>query len=290
MTRDRFETQALRVLRWVGVAFFVAITAFPFYYMLLLSVRTIDEVIQSPGSLLVPLKDITLDAFDEVLSPVDEETGTGQGFLRFLLNSTVIALGTVAVALAAAVPGAYAISRLRFFGRRPIHFLFLAVYLFPTIVLAIPLFVVFSRAGMRGTLAVLIVVYVAQTLPVTVYMLKNYFDTVPRSLEEAAAVDGCSRMGVIWRISLPLSKPALMATGLYVFMIAWNEFLYALLFLLEKRDNWTVSLGVSQLQTIEVPSTVLMAGSVILTIPVIVLFFFAERLLVAGLTAGAEKG
>jgi multiple sugar transport system permease protein len=290
MSRDRVETQALRVLRWVGIAFFVAITAFPFYYMILLSVRTIDEVIQSPGSLLVPLKDITLDAFDEVLSPVDEETGTGQGFLRFLLNSTVIALGTVAVALAAAVPGAYAISRLRFFGRRPIHFLFLAVYLFPTIVLAIPLFVVFSRAGMRGTLAVLIVVYVAQTLPVTVYMLKNYFDTVPRSLEEAAAVDGCSRMGVIWRISLPLSKPALMATGLYVFMIAWNEFLYALLFLLEKRDNWTVSLGVSQLQTIEVPSTVLMAGSVILTIPVIVLFFFAERLLVAGLTAGAEKG
>jgi multiple sugar transport system permease protein len=290
MSRDRVETQALRVLRWVGIAFFVAITAFPFYYMILLSVRTIDEVIQSPGSLIVPLKDITLDAFDEVLSPVDEETGTGQGFLRFLLNSTVIALGTVAVALAAAVPGAYAISRLRFFGRRPIHFLFLAVYLFPTIVLAIPLFVVFSRAGMRGTLAVLIVVYVAQTLPVTVYMLKNYFDTVPRSLEEAAAVDGCSRVGVIWRISLPLSKPALMATGLYVFMIAWNEFLYALLFLLEKRDNWTVSLGVSQLQTIEVPSTVLMAGSVILTIPVIVLFFFAERLLVAGLTAGAEKG
>lgn len=290
MSRDRAETQALRVLRWVGIAFFVAITAFPFYYMILLSVRTIDEVIQSPGSLLIPLEDITLDAFDEVLSPVDEETGTGQGFLRFLLNSTVIALGTVAVALAAAVPGAYAISRLRFFGRRPIHFLFLAVYLFPTIVLAIPLFVVFSRAGMRGTLAVLIVVYVAQTLPVTVYMLKNYFDTVPRSLEEAAAVDGCSRLGVIWRISLPLSKPALMATGLYVFMIAWNEFLYALLFLLEKRDNWTVSLGVSQLQTIEVPSTVLMAGSVILTIPVIVLFFFAERLLVAGLTAGAEKG
>jgi multiple sugar transport system permease protein len=290
MSRDHVETQALRVLRWVGIAFFVAITAFPFYYMILLSVRTIDEVIQSPGSLIVPLKDITLDAFDEVLSPVDEETGTGQGFLRFLLNSTVIALGTVAVALAAAIPGAYAISRLRFFGRRPIHFLFLAVYLFPTIVLAIPLFVVFSRAGMRGTLAVLIVVYVAQTLPVTVYMLKNYFDTVPRSLEEAAAVDGCSRLGVIWRISLPLSKPALMATGLYVFMIAWNEFLYALLFLLEKRDNWTVSLGVSQLQTIEVPSTVLMAGSVILTIPVIVLFFFAERLLVAGLTAGAEKG
>ena len=122
-------------------------------------------------------------------------------------------------------------------------------------------------------------------------MLRNYFDTVPVSLEEAAAIDGCSRLGVMWRISLPLAKPAIMANALYVFMIAWNEFLFALLFLVEDRDRWTVSLGISQLAgSIEVPDTVLMAGSVILTLPIVVLFFASERLLTEGLTAGAEKG
>jgi multiple sugar transport system permease protein len=182
------------------------------------------------------------------------------------------------------------VSRLQFFGKRTIHFLFLSVYLFPTIILAIPLFVIFTRLGLRGSLPVLVIVYVAQTLPVSVYMLRNYFDTVPKSLEEAAMVDGCTRLGVIRRISLPLSMPAVMATSLYVFMIAWNEYLYALLFLVEDRNHWTVSLGVSQLQTIETPTTILMAGSVILTLPIVILFFFAERLMTEGLTKGAEKG
>jgi multiple sugar transport system permease protein len=121
--------------------------------------------------------------------------------------------------------------------------------------------------------------------------MRNYFETIPRSLEEAAMVDGCSRCAVIWRISLPLAKPAIMATGLYVFMIAWNEYLFALLFLVEDRGHWTVSLGLALLSgSIEIPTTVLMAGSVILTVPIIVLFFFTERLLTEGLTSGAEKG
>jgi multiple sugar transport system permease protein len=169
--------------------------------------------------------------------------------------------------------------------------LFLAVYLFPPIVLAIPLFVFFTRVGLRGSLLGLVLVYVAQTVPVAIYMLRNYFETIPESLEEAAAIDGCSRLGVIRRVSLPLALPSIMATGLYVFMIAWNEFLFALLFLLERRERWTVSLGLSRLSgSIEVPTTVLMAGSVVLTVPVVVLFFFTERLLTEGLTSGAEKG
>ncbi len=156
--------------------------------------------------------------------------------------------------------------------------------------LAIPLFVLFSRLGLRGSLPTLVIVYVSQTLPVSIFMLRNYLETVPRSLEEAAAVDGATRFKTIWRVSIPLAMPAIMATALYVFMIAWNEFLFALLFLVERRENWTVSLGLSQLDTIETPKTVLMAGSVILTIPVVVLFFLTERLLVEGLTSGAEKG
>ncbi|MFI6392103.1 carbohydrate ABC transporter permease [Nonomuraea sp. NPDC050547] len=281
MSRDRFERALLRALRPLVIAFLFVITAFPFLYMVMLSVRDIQELILEPGSLWPDA--FTLSTYADVL--------TRQGFLTFMGNSAIIAVSSVAVTLLISVPGAYAVARLRFFGRRQVHFLFLAVYLFPAIVLAIPLFVLFTMMGLRGSLAGLILVYIAQTVPVTVYMLRNYFETVPRSVEEAAAIDGCSRVETIWRVVLPLSKPALMATGLYAFMIAWNEFLFALLFLVERRERWTVSLGLSQLAgSIEIPTTVLMAGSVVLTLPIVIVFFASERLLTEGLTAGAEKG
>jgi multiple sugar transport system permease protein len=287
MNRYAFEVRALKILRPIGIAFFVLITVFPFYYMVLLSFREISEVIESPGSILPALGEISTDAYERVLKPTDEG---GEGFVKFLLNSLLLALGTVAVTLAVSILGAYAVSRLEFFGRRAVHFLFLSVYLFPAILLAIPLFVAFSKMGLRGELWVLVIVYVAQTMPICVYMLRNYFETVPVSLEEAAEVDGASRMQIIRKITLPLAVPAIAATSLFVFMIAWNEFLFALLFLVEERPNWTVSLGVSQLLNIETPATTLMAGSVILTVPIIILFLLAERLMTEGLTRGAEKG
>lgn len=281
MSRDRFERALFAVLRPLVIAFLFAVTALPFLYMVTLSVRDIQELILEPGSLWP--RHLTFDTYVNVL--------TTQGFLTFIRNSAVVAVGSVLVTLLISIPGAYAVARLRFFGRRQVHFLFLAVYLFPAIVLAIPLFVLFTMMGLRGSLVGLILVYIAQTVPVTVYMLRNYFETVPRSVEEAAAIDGCSRLSTIWRVVLPLSKPALMATGLYAFMIAWNEFLFALLFLVERRESWTVSLGLSQLAgSIEIPTTVLMAGSVVLTLPIVILFFASERLLTEGLTAGAEKG
>ncbi|HEX4816754.1 MAG TPA: carbohydrate ABC transporter permease [Nonomuraea sp.] len=281
MSRDRAERAVLKVLKPVVIAFLFLITAFPLYYMVMLSIRDIQELILDPGSLWPST--FTLDTYVNVL--------TRQGFLTFMRNSAIVAVASVAVTLLISIPGAYAVARLRFFGRRQVHFLFLAVYLFPAIVLAIPLFVLFTMLGLRGSLIGLILVYIAQTVPVTVYMLRNYFETVPQSVEEAAAIDGCTRLSTIWRVVLPLSKPALMATGLYAFMIAWNEFLFALLFLVEKRDSWTVSLGLSQLAgSIEIPTTVLMAGSVVLTLPIVIVFFASERLLTEGLTAGAEKG
>jgi multiple sugar transport system permease protein len=281
VSRDRFERALLKVLKPLVIAFLVLITAFPFLYMVMLSVRDIQELILDPGSFWPSA--FTLDTYVNVL--------TKQGFLTFLRNSAIVAVASVAVTLLISIPGAYAVARLRFFGRRQVHFLFLAVYLFPAIVLAIPLFVLFTMIGLRGSLIGLILVYIAQTVPVTVYMLRNYFETVPRSVEEAAAIDGCTRLSTIWRVVLPLSKPALMATGLYAFMIAWNEFLFALLFLVESRESWTVSLGLSQLAgSIEIPTTVLMAGSVVLTLPIVIVFFAGERLLTEGLTAGAEKG
>jgi multiple sugar transport system permease protein len=288
MDRAAVETRVFRVLRWVVIAILIVVTLFPFYYMMLLSLRPIDEVLQNPGRVWAGPAEWTAQTYKEVLTSVEDG---GQGFLKFLANSALVSIAATLLTLLVSIPGAYAVSRLRFVGRRHVHFLFLAVYLFPAILLAIPLFVLFTRLGLRGSLGGLTIVYIAQTVPVSIYMLRNYLSTIPISLEEAAAVDGYSRLQTLRKVILPLAAPAVMATALYVFMIAWNEFLFALLFLVEDRADWTVSLGLAQLSGgIEVSKTVLMAGSVVLTLPIVVLFFAAERLLTEGLTTGADKG
>ena len=288
MDRAKVETKVFGVLRWVVIGVLIVVTLFPFYYMLLLSLRPIDELLQNPGRIWAGPAEWTVQTYEQVLTSVDDG---GQGFLKFLANSAIVSVAAMLLTLLVSIPGAYAVSRLRFVGRRQVHFLFLAVYLFPAILLAIPLFVLFTRLGLRGSLGGLTIVYIAQTVPVSIYMLRNYLSTIPESLEEAAAVDGYSRLQTIRKVILPLAAPAVMANALYVFMIAWNEFLFALLFLVEDRADWTVSLGLAQLSGgIEVSKTVLMAGSVVLTLPIVVLFFAAERLLTEGLTAGADKG
>jgi multiple sugar transport system permease protein len=287
-SRSHVEDRLFAVLRPVLILALLLVSLFPFYYMVLLSFRPLEGVLQNPGSLWVSPADMDLSTYSDVLKSVDDG---GQDFLNFIKNSMLVALGTMVLALLVAVPGAYAVSRLEFFGRNQISALFLAVYFFPSILLAVPLFVFYTRIGLRGSLVGLLIVYVAQVAAVSIYMLRNYFDTIPASLEEAAAIDGCNRLQAMWHISLPLALPAIVSNALFVFMIAWNEFLFALLFLVERRENWTVSLGLSQLAgSIEVPTTVLMAGSVILTLPIIVLFFIGEKWLTGGLTAGAEKG
>lgn len=288
VVRDRIERRVFGILRPVIIVVLLVMCLFPFYYMALLSFRPLDAVLQNPGALWPQVGEIDVGTYKDVLAST--ENG-GQGFLTFIRNSAVVAVGTVVLTLLVSIPGAYAVSRLDFFGRRQISAVFLGVYFFPAILLAIPLFVFFTRIGQRGTLSGLVVVYVAQVAAVSIYMLRNYFDTIPTSLEEAAAIDGCTRLQAMRHISLPLALPAIASNALFVFMIAWNEFLFALLFLVENRSRWTVSLGLSQLAgSIEVPTTVLMAGSVILTVPIIVLFFLSERWLAGGLTAGAEKG
>jgi multiple sugar transport system permease protein len=286
--RNTVEERLFGLLRPVIIVLLLVASVFPFYYMVLLSFRPLDELLQHPGSLWIPPSEIDLGTYGDVMKSVDDG---GQGFLVFIRNSLLVAVVTVAATLLVSVPGAYAVSRLQFFGRRYISGLFLAVYFFPAILLAVPLFVFYTRIGLRGSLVGLVIVYVAQVAAVSIYMLRNYFETIPESLEEAAAIDGASRLKVMRHISLPLAMPAIISNALFIFMIAWNEFLFALLFLVERRDRWTVSLGLSQLAgSIEVPTTTLMAGSVILTLPIIILFFFSERWLTGGLTAGAEKG
>ena len=286
--RNTVETRTLAVLRPVVLVLLLLISLFPFYYMVVLSFRPLQAVLQDPGSFWVTPSEFNAGTYGDVLRSVDSG---GQGFYVFIRNSMLVALGTMVLALVVSIPGAYAVSRLEFFGRRQIGALFLAVYFFPAILLAVPLFVFYTRIGLRGSLIGLVIVYIAQVAAVSIYMLRNYFDTIPASLEEAAAIDGATRLQAMRKISLPLAMPAIVSNALFIFMIAWNEFLFALLFLVERRDNWTVSLGLSQLSgSIEVPTTVLMAGSVILTLPIIVLFFIGERWLTGGLTAGAEKG
>ena len=287
MRRTRQE-QTFEVLRWVLIAAIVLVTVFPFYYMVVLSVVPIESLLLAPGRIWLAGQQLTVDTYRSVLASVDDG---GQGFTVFLRNSALVAIGVVLITLIASIPGAYAVARLEFVGRDKINILFLAVYLFPTIVLAVPLFIGFAKVGLQASLVGLMLVYVVQTVPVSIYMLRNYFGTIPYSVEEAAMLDGAGRLAVMRRITLPLAMPSIMSTSLYVFMIAWNEFLFALLFLSAKPDLWTVSLGLAQLSNgIEVPKTVLMAGSVILTLPVIALYSIAERALTEGMTSGADKG
>ncbi len=293
MSRDALETLLIgKVLRWIGIVFFFVICAFPFYYMVLLSFREIQGVLVSPGSLL-PDWDLvfSLRTYRDVLRPT---TQGGQGFYQFIINSFVVAAVTTMITLVVAVLAAYAATRLRFRGKTAANWGLLLVYMVPGIVLSIPLYVMYTRLGLRTTvplrLFALIVVYLASTLPVAMYMLRSYFQTIPVDLEEAALIDGSSRVKTIWYVVVPLAVPSIAATGLYVFMIAWNEFLFALLFLLERREAWTLPLGVSQLDTQEVPKTMLMAGSVIITLPIVLLFTFFERYITTGLTAGGVKG
>jgi multiple sugar transport system permease protein len=282
------EYWTLGVLKWGSIAFFVAITAFPLLYMISLSFKDIAEVLRNPTDFFPSWSDIgSLETYRNVLRPVEQG---GRGFLRLLRNSATVALSTVAITVATGTLAAYAAARLNFFGKRTINLSMVLVYLFPAIVMAIPLFVVFSAIGMRDSLMGLTIVYLAQTIPVALYMLRSYFVTVPVEIEESAMIDGCSRLSVIWRIVLPLAAPALTAVALYVFMIAWNEFLYALLFVTQSPDLWTLPLGLQQLDNQEIPRTVLMAGAVIISLPVILIFFVAERFLVEGLTAGSVKG
>jgi multiple sugar transport system permease protein len=172
----------------------------------------------------------------------------------------------------------------------------LLIYLFPGILLIIPLFAMVARIGaslgfeVQDNLVVLVLTYLAQTLPVALYMLSNYFRTIPAEIEQAGLIDGCSRMGVIWRITLPLAVPALVSVAIYTFMIAWNEFLYALVFL-NSRNMFTMPIKINTIFTDPTPRPhVVMAASTIMTIPVVVLFLALERFLEEGLTAGGVKG
>ncbi|NYI71162.1 multiple sugar transport system permease protein [Naumannella cuiyingiana] len=276
----------LRVLRGVIIAAALVASLGPVLYGVLLTLRPASSVIREPLRLIPGPDEIDLSAYATAM--LNESAG-GFGLGRFVLNSLVVALCTVVLSILVSVLGAYAAARLRYAGRGVVNAIILAVYLFPGIVLSVPLFVLLARVGLTGSLAGLFLVYVASTVPVALYMMRNYFIALPISIEEAATVDGASLPRMLWNIILPVAIPGVVSTAIYTFMIAWNEYFYALLFLVQRREQWTAPLGIAQLSDFDVPVTVLLAGSITVTVPVIILFSVVQRFLIDGLTSGAEK-
>jgi len=218
LNRYRYEEVLGRALKGLGFVFFTAIVLLPFYAMLMTSFKKQSELLRDPLDYSINISQGLAGLFNSYV-----ELFTNFDFGRFILISTIVSVSTVILTLAASIPGAYAISRLRFPGRTAFSRSILLIYMVPAIVLVIPLYAVFSQLGLRDSLLGLLIVYPATTIPVALYMLQGYFRGLPAELEEAGMMDGCSRLAVIWRITLPLSLPAIASVALYVFMIAWNE-------------------------------------------------------------------
>ncbi|NIS72213.1 MAG: ABC transporter permease subunit [Proteobacteria bacterium] len=282
MSRERIESVSLRVLNGVGLFLFVSLVAFPFYWMIIASLKPLIVLAMNPLNLGPIPGELTLRAYREIWFQFR--------FGTYFVNSGYVSALTVLFTVSLAILGAYTIARLRFRGRNFLSRSILVIYMFPAIVIAVPMYALYTKLGLRNDLHGLVLVYLAQTLPVAVYMLYSYFKTLPPDLEEAGLIDGCSRLGVIWRITIPLSLPAIASVALYTFMIAWNEFLFAFLFL-DSPSKFTLSRGIMQIaDNINVSQQLLMAAAVIATVPVILLFLIFERYLVKGLTAGGIKG
>jgi len=271
--------------------FFLTSILFPFYWMVSSSFKTGAEI-SGREPVYIPAS-FQLEAYKELFSPAHKSF---QDFGRNIINTLKVALPTAIIAVILSTLGAYAIARLRFRGKNVLLNGILMVYLFPGVLLIIPLFAMLAQVGDRvgfnvqDNLGVLVFTYLAQTLPVALYMLTNYFRTIPDEIEQAGLIDGCSRMGIIWRITLPLSIPALVTVSIYTFMIAWNEFLYALVFL-NDHNLFTMPIKINTIFNDPTPRpNVVMAASTIMTIPIILLFLAMERYLEEGLTAGGVKG
>ncbi|MBI9050673.1 MAG: carbohydrate ABC transporter permease [Anaerolineaceae bacterium] len=280
-----------QLLFFMVLTFFLVSILFPFYWMISSSFKTEAEI-GGRAPVYIPSA-LRLDAYKELFDP---ENSHFQDFGSNIVNSLKVSLPTALIAVVLSVLGAYSIARLRFRGKNVMLNGVLLVYLLPGVLLIIPLFSMLANIGSRigfnvqDNLGVLIFTYLAQTLPVAMYMLTNYFRTIPEDIEQAAMIDGCSRLSVIWRITLPLAIPALVSVFIYTFMIAWNEFLYALVFL-NSRDLFTMPIKINTIFNDPSPRPhVVMAASTIMTLPIVILFLAMERFLEEGLTAGGVKG
>ena len=283
LDRHSFEDAIIRFLTGFGYVVFTAIVLIPFYVMVMTSLKSQQALLQNP-------LDFTID-FDRGwdLFRSYSELFSDFNFGSLLLTSFAVSVSTVLITLLFAIPGAYAVARLRFRGQAAFSRSVLLIYMVPLIVLALPIYIAYSVTGLRNTITGIVLIYPVTTIPVALYMLQGYFRGLPGEVEEAGLMDGLSRLQVIWKITLPLSLPALVSVSLYVFMIAWNEFLLAFM-LLDDPSKFTLTRGVAALNSSEIPRQHLMAGAVIATVPIMVLFLGLEKFMTKGLTAGSVKG
>jgi arabinogalactan oligomer/maltooligosaccharide transport system permease protein len=263
----------------VGVILATAATLYPVLLVLKKAIEPGQEFALSPSP--IP-RAVTARHFADILG--HPHVG------RYLLNSVAIALATTVVGVALSCTAAYALSRFRFAGRELSMRAFLLSQMFPGVVTSIPLYVLLDRLGLLDRLAGLVLVYSTTAIPFCVFMLKGYFDTLPRELEEAVLLDGGTRFDAFFRVALPLARPALAVTALFCFLTSWNEFILAATFM---NDPLSFTLPVQLQRYVGDYSTEwghFAAGALVVSLPVMALFLLLEKHLVGGLTQGAVKG
>lgn len=253
---------------------------FPFAWIVCTALKDLSETFLIPPSWWP--RHPTLENFVKIW--------TIQSFGRYFLNSLIVSGVTTLLSIVLASLAGYGFSRFKLPGGRAMMVGVLAAQMFPGIVLLIPYFTLASRLQMLNTYAVLILAYTSFSLPFCVWMMKGFFDGIPQELDEAATIDGCSALGAFSRVVLPLSLPGVVATAIFSFLVAWNEFLFAVV--LATRENmYVVTVGIAlNIGQFRIQWNELMAGAVLATVPTIILYALLERHLVRGLSAGAVKG
>ena len=267
---------------WLALAAFAAcaLLLFPLWWMLVTSVADPADIRHYPPVFLPA--NPSFAAYRTILFE--------RPMLRWIGNSLIVAGLSTALTMVLGVLGGYALSR--FSGRtlRAAGLGVLVAKMIPTTLLVIPLYILFRDLGLLATLTSAALAHCTVTIPFAIWMLKAYFDSIPSELEEAASIDGTTRLGALWRVILPVSLPGLGATALYAFILSWNEFAFARTLLLSQPDNWTVTIGIASIRGEYIISwNEIMAASAIVAVPIIAVFLWLERYLVVGLTAGAQK-
>jgi multiple sugar transport system permease protein len=269
-----------RSLLYLIVLSACGLVVFPFYWMFLTSIQPMEALFRFPPY-LTPFH----PTFESYVAIFKERP-----LARWMWNSFVVSSATTLLALALGSIGGYNLARFRYKGKRAVEMLILSTQMMPGVLLIIPIYVVFLKLGLLDTLSGLVVAYTTFSLPFCVWMLRSYFMGIPVELEESALVDGCTRLGALWRITLPLSLPALVATSMFAFVLAWDELIFAVA-LTNSQSVRVVSAGLAGFNTgYTIPTADLMAASAVSTLPVLLLFLFTQRYLLSGLTAGAVKG
>jgi multiple sugar transport system permease protein len=278
------EERVYRALRVLGLAFFVFITAFPLYTIVITSLKPLRDV-QAVWR-WVPSQ-VTLSPYLEMWETVP--------LARYFLNSLIISTCSTVIAVLIAILAAYAISRYRFRGRQPFRFLILSTEMFPGILFLLPLFIIFVNIeqiiGIKlyGSYTGLVITYLTFALPFSIWMLVGFFDTIPRELEEAAMVDGATALGALFRILIPLSTPGIIAVGIFAFLTAWGEVLFASV--LTDEGTRTLAIGLQGYSTrSDVYWNQLMAASIVVSVPVVAAFLALQRYFVQGIAATGVKG